>query len=155
MCRIVVFARAAPVNARTFDVKRQSYYLRGDVVSIVEDGAFLGADIERGYPLAHPTETWWRIFELPGVSTADPRFVSLLARDPGNSNAAFTTDLGYRTWKRDRNLPLDTVEAAAEQLLGRPLAIGEHVTVTVSNRVQSLADSIVVKTPMPRSAVIG
>lgn len=156
MCRIVVYARSTPFNSRTFDEKRQSYYLRGDVVVIVADGVFLGADMERGYPLEHPDQTWWRVIELPGIAADDARFIALLARDPGNvEKVQYVTDLGYRTWKRDKNLPLDTVETLAAQQLGRPLALGEHITIAVSLRVTALSDSILTKVAMPRSAVIG
>lgn len=145
MCRYVVFTLPDPVKPRPDDLKRQSYYLPGDVITIVDDGVFLGADIERGYPLGYPSDPkWWRIFESPGVAAVDAiTQTGLLFRDPGNGDTVYTTDLGYRTWKRARNIDLVSVAA------GRG---------TLDNVIIDLVDlkaATLEKTPMPQSAVIG
>ena len=155
MCRVVVYALATSVAARPFDAQRQSYFMRGDVVMATIDGAYLGADIERGYPLGR-SETWWRVIEIPGRLNNDARITALLSRDPGNSSQLYVTDLGYRTWKRERTVDLDALEAWAASELGRTLAQGEHITIS---RLQDIdpefLDKITIKTPMPRSDVIG
>jgi hypothetical protein len=155
MCRVVVFALPNPIQPRPFNEFRQSYFLRGDVVTAVVDGVSLGADMERGYPLGR-SETWWRVVEIPGRLNNDAKITALLARDIGNSDIPYMTDLGYRTWKRERTVDLDWLEAWAEAELGRPLAQGEHITL---DRLQDInnefLDRVTIKTPMPQSGVIG
>lgn len=155
MCRVVVFALASPVVPRPFDEKRQSYFQRGDVVTAVVDGVFLGADIERGFPLGH-SGTWWRVIEIPGRLNNDARIQALLARDPGNTTEPFKTDLGYRTWKRDRTVNLDALETWAAGQLRRPLGQGEHITISRLQDIdREFLNKVTTKTPMPRSGVIG
>lgn len=145
MCRYAVYCLPEPILPRPDDPQRCSYYMPGDVIAIVEDGTPLGADIERGYPLGYPNEPrWWRVFESPGVTAVDAiATTGLLYRDPGNSSIPYMTDLGYRTWKRQKNIDLQAMAA------GRG---------TLDNVIIDLADLwtyVVDKEAMPQSGVIG
>lgn len=131
MCRIVLFVLDQPIRPRPVDPKRQSHYLPGDAVNIVDDGVFLGVDIERGHPAQHPGKAWWRIIELPGVSKDDPDLLALLHRDPNHM-----TDLGVRTWKRSRHIDLGKLKPG-------------HLS------KKDVVEAIVAKPSQPRSGVIG
>lgn len=120
MCRYVVY------NLPPLVGQKNSTYRRGDVIEIVEDGVFLGVDIERGYPAGQPAEPkWWLIIENPGVSVEDGHS-GLLARDPGNARAPYFTDLGHRTHKRMRHFDLasSNLDIVKKPLMPRSGVIG-------------------------------
>jgi hypothetical protein len=82
MCRVLIYVLDKPIRPHGPD--SDPPYLPGDVVAVVEDGFFLGADIERGHS---PAKKWWRIVELPGVPAAD--FKGLAARGNGRKRDRF------------------------------------------------------------------
>lgn len=86
MCRIVLYVLGQPIRQRT---STDPAYEKGDVVMVVEDGVWLGKDIERGSP-AEQAGTWWKIIELPGVSAAD--FSTLTQKGVGRKRARFVDE---------------------------------------------------------------
>lgn len=106
-------------------------------MDIVPDGTFLGADVERGYPLGQPVESWWRIVDLPGVLNSDTRLADLKQNHYEN---------GVLIWKRDRRIDLNALEAWAASEVGRPLAVGETIVITKNNDInQRIINNIIVK----------
>jgi hypothetical protein len=86
MCRVLIYVLDSPARPRA--PGGNPPYLPGDVVAVVEDGFFLGADIERGHPNGYsPANKWWRIVEIPGVPAAD--FESLSKRGNGRKRDRF------------------------------------------------------------------
>lgn len=137
MCRYVVYALPEKPGDRA------TTYKPGDVIEIVEDGFFLGNDIERGHPAGQSSEPkWWMIIESPGVSVEEGmRTLGLMNRAEGNTLHPFMTDLGHRSHKRARHLNLDMLRAKQKR----------HGIMTTSD----IQDCIEVKTPVPGSKVIG
>lgn len=146
MCRLLVMAATPPAHP---DPKRDpARYKRGDVVRIAEDGESLGRDSK-----INPI---WRIIELPGISGVDKDLLPLLVRDGGGTDIPFTTDLGYRTHKRAKNIDIDSFESWATGQKGSPLIDNEKLVVTNDIDIQTqITDKIITKVPVPSSLVIG
>ena len=142
MARLLVYAATTPLHSD--NRKQPARYIRGDVVSVVEDNDFLGMDPENS--------GIFRIIEMPHVRATDPRVIALVSRDPGNVDDAYRTDLGWATHKRQAHVDLDMIEAIAQTKLGRSLATGEKIVIQTAAKFEK---SIVYKLPVPRSTVIG
>jgi len=127
MCRLLVYSGATPEHP---DPKLQpSKHVRGDVISVVEDGVFLGSDPEQG------VHGIFRIIEIPGVPINDPRIAGLLHRDQ-LFGGGFRSDDGRTPHSRAAHLDLDQVEAFAQSQLKRSLATGEKIVVETSAAVE-------------------
>ena len=133
MCRLVVWAKGDTPG-----------YQNGDVIAVVEDGVFLGRDIERGHP--GDGTSWWRIIELPGVAANNAAVQALLFRDPGDTDTPFTTKLGLKTPKRQRKVDLTTLET-----LGGVKNVGDKITTTAL----AVGSATITKATTATTTVIG